>query len=114
MTFVQVLRVRLRRAARLATQLAELLDFAGFTFLAQLARAAFFVALLALLLVDLLVRTTMRFPIATWRFVWFHGQRLVRALLGALGVALLAISFTYEGPIMECLFKNSYAAQLEV
>lgn len=103
MTLTQSLRVRLRRAARLATQLAELLDFLGFTFLAQLARAVFFAALLALLLLDLLVRTTLRLTVATWRFVWLHLQRLVRACLGALGLGMLVVLFATESPNMDAL-----------
>jgi hypothetical protein len=100
MTFTQLFRVRLRRAARLASQLAELFDFLGFAFAAQLARTVFFAALLALFLVDLVARTTLRLAVFTFRFMALRLQRLTRAFLGLGLAALLAFGVATEASDM--------------
>ena len=76
----QLFRVRLRRAARLSTQLAELFEFLGFDFLAHLFRALFFAALLALLLVELFARAVLQLTLFGWRFFVVRFQRVFRAL----------------------------------
>ena len=87
----QLFRVRLRRAARLSTQLAELFEFLGFDFLAQLFRALFFAALLALLLVELFARAVLQLTLFGWRFFVVRFQRVFRALFGVLLSSLAAL-----------------------
>ncbi|MCO4319964.1 hypothetical protein [Aliidiomarina quisquiliarum] len=105
-TTTQRFRVRLRRAARLAAQLTELFDFLGFTFLAQLARAVFLAALVALLLVDLLVRTTLHLTVLTFRFLGARLARLARAVV-ALSLALALSGILLCGFEMDANIKPS-------
>ena len=78
-TALQRARARLRLAARVGAQLAELMDFLGFAFMAQLARAALFAALALLLLLDLLTRVTLHLAVLSFRFMGVRLWRLLRA-----------------------------------
>lgn len=105
-TALQRARARLRQAARLGAQLAELMDFLGFAFLAQLARALLFAALALLLLLDLLARVTLRLTVLTVRFLGVRLWRLLRAST-ALWVWVLVV-MCFDAPAsIQLEFENT-------
>lgn len=90
-TLLKLVRVRLRLAVKVSARVADFLDLLGFVFLAQLVRVVLFAALAGLLLLDLLVRASLRLTVLSFRLVRTRVLDLVKLVAASYLVALLLL-----------------------